>query len=213
MKTIYIILSRSGTLLSHMVSTVTDDKYTHASLAFDESLTTLYSSSRKNGYTMFPAGPCREFLNRGVFSLHEDIPCAVYALEVSDEVYSRALRRAERYVNWEKYFHFNIIGLLLCWLNIRMHRRHHYFCSQFVGEVLASSGALALPKDASIMRPADYSRMPQLRCVYRGRLHDLPQRQHMEISEPVGTVTIYTRLFILGMYKRLQHFYSTFGAF
>lgn len=42
-------------------------------LAFDEDLTTLYSSTRKNGYTMFPAGPSREYLNRGVFRLRERI--------------------------------------------------------------------------------------------------------------------------------------------
>ena len=57
MKTIYILLTRSGTLLSNLVYAVTGANYTHASLAFDEDLSCLYSSTRKNGYTMFPAGP------------------------------------------------------------------------------------------------------------------------------------------------------------
>lgn len=60
MKTIYILLTRSGTLLSKLVYSVTGANYTHASLAFDEDLSCLYSSTRKNGYTMFPAGPSRE---------------------------------------------------------------------------------------------------------------------------------------------------------
>ena len=60
MKTIYILLTRSGTLLSNLVYAVTGANYTHASLAFDEDLSCLYSSTRKNGYTMFPAGPSRE---------------------------------------------------------------------------------------------------------------------------------------------------------
>ena len=60
MKTIYILLTRSGTLLSNLVYSVTGASYTHASLAFDEDLSCLYSSTRKNGYTMFPAGPSRE---------------------------------------------------------------------------------------------------------------------------------------------------------
>ena len=54
MKTIYILLTRSGTLLSNLVYAVTGANYTHASLAFDEDLSCLYSSTRKNGYTMFP---------------------------------------------------------------------------------------------------------------------------------------------------------------
>ena len=56
MKTLYIFLTRSGTLLSNLVYHLTGAQYTHVSLAFDEDLSTLYSSTRKNGYTMFPAG-------------------------------------------------------------------------------------------------------------------------------------------------------------
>ena len=52
MKTIYILLTRSSTILSKMVHFVTDDTYTHASIAFEEDLKTLYTSSRKNGRTL-----------------------------------------------------------------------------------------------------------------------------------------------------------------
>ena len=72
MKTLYIFLTRSGTLLSNLVYSLTGAQYTHISLAFDEDLSTLYSSTRKNGYTMFPAGPSREYLNRGVFLMREN---------------------------------------------------------------------------------------------------------------------------------------------
>ena len=72
MKTIYILLTRSGTLLSKLVYAVTGASYTHASMAFDAELSCLYSSTRKNGYTMFPAGPSKEYLNKGVFRLRDD---------------------------------------------------------------------------------------------------------------------------------------------
>ena len=111
MKTIYILLTRSGTLLSNLVYAVTGANYTHASLAFDEDLSCLYSSTRKNGYTMFPAGPSREYLNRGVFRLRENVPCALYALDVSDEAYTRARRRAEHMMAHGSLYQFNVIGL------------------------------------------------------------------------------------------------------
>lgn len=38
MKTIYILLTRSGTLLSNLVYAVTGANYTHASLRFDSEL-------------------------------------------------------------------------------------------------------------------------------------------------------------------------------
>ena len=78
MKTLYIFLTRSGTLVSNLVYALTGAEYTHISLAFDEDLTTLYSSTRKNGYTMFPAGPSREYLNRGRLPAAGEYPlCAL----------------------------------------------------------------------------------------------------------------------------------------
>ena len=142
MKTIYILLTRSGTLLSNLVYTFTGANYTHASLAFDEDLSCLYSSTRKNGYTMFPAGPSREYLNRGVFKLRGDAPCALYALKVSEEAYCRAKRRADHMMAHGRLYRFNTLGLILCGLHIRWNRRRHYFCSQFVSEVLEKSGAM-----------------------------------------------------------------------
>lgn len=130
MKTIYILLTRSGTLLSNLVYAVTGANYTHASLAFDEDLSCLYSSTRKNGYTMFPAGPSREYLNRGVFRLRENVPCALYALDVSDEAYTR---------------------------------------------------------------------LEELRCVYKGTLAGLPQRQQMEFDQNDTVIGVYLGL-ALGLF-------------
>ena len=200
MKTLYIFLTRSGTLLSNLVYCLTGAQYTHVSLAFDEDLNTLYSSTRKNGYTMFPAGPSKEYLNRGVFRLRENIPCALYALEVSDEAYTRAKRRAEHMMHHGHLYRFNSLGLLLCWLHIRWRRRRHYFCSQFVSEVLEKSGAAELPKDSTLMHPSDYTRLPGLECLYTGPLRELPQRQQMELGETESVVGVYIGI-ALGMAK------------
>mgnify|MGYP002611778156 CR=1 FL=1 len=200
MKTIYILLTRSGTLLSKLVYAATGASYTHASMAFDAELSCLYSSTRKNGYTMFPAGPSKEYLNRGVFRLRDNAPCALYALEVSDEAYSHALCRAEEFMRHSEEYSFNTLGLILCGLHIRWQRRRHYFCSQFVSEVLEQSGALALPKDSTLMHPNDYTQLGQLRCVYEGRLSGLPQRQNMDFGGDETVVSVYLGL-ALGLVK------------
>lgn len=172
MKTLYIFLTRSGTLLSNLVYSLTGAQYTHISLAFDEDLSTLYSSTRKNGYTMFPAGPSQEYLNRGVFLMRENIPCALYALEVTDEAYTRAKRRTQHMMHHGELYRFNSLGLLLCWMHIRWQRRRHYFCSQFVSEVLQKSGTLA----------------------------GLPQRQSMELGEVESVMGLYLNV-LLGAVK------------
>ena len=203
MKMLYIFLTRSGTLLSNLVYSLTGAQYTHISLAFDEDLSTLYSSTRKNGYTMF-----REYLNRGVFLMRENIPCALYALEVTDEAYTRAKRRTQHMMHHGELYRFNSLGLLLCWMHIRWQRRRHYFCSQFVSEVLEQSGALALPKDSTLMHPNDYPLLPQLKCLYKGRLADLPQRKAMDLGETPSMVSIYTGLLVELLQRRAQRFFE-----
>ena len=41
MKNIYILLTRSRTILSRLIHLATNDTYTHASIAWDDELTTL----------------------------------------------------------------------------------------------------------------------------------------------------------------------------
>ena len=207
MKTIYILLTRSGTLLSKLVYAATGASYTHASMAFDAELSCLYSSTRKNGYTMFPAGPSKEYLNRGVFRLRDNAPCALYALEVSDEAYSHALCRAEEFMRHSEEYSFNTLGLILCGLHIRWQRRRHYFCSQFVSEVLQKSGALDLPKPSTLMHPSDYAELPQLRCLYRGALADLPQRQSMEMGEVESVMGLYLSVLLGAVRGGVRHLF------
>lgn len=179
MKTIYILLTRSDTLLSRLVQLFTAGPYTHASISFDHGLQPLYSSARKNGETMFPAGLCTEVFHRGFYYRHRNIPCALYELTVSDEVYERARTEAQHFARNSKLYGFNILGLFLCKMNIPFHPRSKFFCSQFVAVILDRSQALKLPKDSSLMKPMDYTRIPQLRYRYRGLLRDLVrQRVH-----------------------------------
>lgn len=173
MKKIYIILTKSGTVVSRLVHFITADTYTHVSIAFDAGLHTLYSSARKNGRTLFPAGPCTESLCSELFKRHPYTPCAVYELQVTDEIYEKAKQEVAQIMENADQYHYNIIGLLLCRFNIPCHRKHYFFCSQFVSEVLHRSQAVALPKDPSLMRPSDYMWLPELFCRFRGYLYEL----------------------------------------
>lgn len=185
MHTIYILLTRSGTLLSNLVHFFTGDSFTHASISFDPSLQPLYSSARKNGETMFPAGPCREYFHRGFFHKNRHIPCALYEIQVSQEQYEQALLETDRIINRSDEYRFNILGLILCKLNIPLRREKKFFCSQFVAEILRRSDALPLPKVPSLMRPMDYTVLPEANCLYQGLLRDLvTNRTGLVYTEP-----------------------------
>ncbi len=178
MKTIYILLTKSDSILSRIIHFITMDSYTHVSIAFDENLEQLYSSSRKNGRTVLPAGPCMEQISCGYYRKHASrIPCLLYELQVDEEIYFQVKREVQRIIENSEEYHYNIFGLLLCQFNIPYHRKRHYFCSQFVSEVLDRSGALKLPKDTSLMKPSDYMCLPELSYRFQGRLWDLVIRQ------------------------------------
>ena len=176
MKTLYLVLTRSTSVVSRLIHLATDADYTHISLAFDKDLGCLYSSGRKNGKTMFPAGPCKESFKNDFYK-NGRIPCKVYELPVSDEVYDLAKQEVEEILRNADEYHYNIIGLLLCRMQISLNREHHFFCSQFVSEVLERSNALNLPKASSLMSPCDYMKLPQLKCCFEGCIDELPVRR------------------------------------
>lgn len=61
--------------------------------------------------------------------------------------------------------------------------------------MLQKSGSLDLPKHSTLMRPNDYAALPQLKCLYQGKLAGLPQRQSMEMGEVESVIGLYLEVF------------------
>lgn len=173
MKTIYIMLSKSDTMVSKMISALSECEYTHASIAFEKDLSPMYSFARK-GNMPLPAGLRLEYADKGYYSEHGDIPCAVYELIVDDKTYYSAQKLVAEMIKQIDSYTYNVIGLFLCKFNIYAYdREHHFFCSEFVGDILARSNALKLPKPPSLMRPNDYTNIPELSLRFQGRMDEL----------------------------------------
>lgn len=173
---IYILLTRSQTMLSKTIHLFTGDEFTHVSIAFDEELESLCSFARRYARLPLPAGLVTETLDGGYFERHQDMPCALYAITVPEAVYLEARSRAGQMLAQREEYHYSIRGLAMCRLGIAQDRPQRYFCSQFVAELLEESGAARLPKPPSLMRPQDFSALPELRLAYRGELSGLAQR-------------------------------------
>ena len=178
MKTIYIILTRSRSMISRAIALCTGDRYTHASLSFDGSLASLYSFARKHAALPLPAGLVVEHLDRGFYRTQDGIPCAVLRAKVPDRVYADARRRVDQMLRRRRDYRYSVLGLFLCRHGIPAEMRDRFFCSQFVAKVLSDAGALRLPKPASLMRPADFADPAfcganGLETVFRGRLDSL----------------------------------------
>ncbi len=185
MKTVYILLSRTNTLFGRAIRRATGAAYSHAALAIDRDLEQLYSFSRRFSFSMLPAGFQRENVRRGVYSRNAGTACALYALEVEEEVYGRvAGQLQEMYVNRWRY-RYNLLGIFGHVLRRPLRRKNHFFCSEFVAEVLRRAGALAPDLESAFVRPDSFCTMEELRCVYTGPLWGcLPQAEQAEIDMP-----------------------------
>ncbi|NLY72885.1 MAG: hypothetical protein GX079_04255 [Tissierellia bacterium] len=170
---IYILLTRPTTIVSSAIQRATRDEFTHISMAFNKELSPLYSFSRKYAPTPLPAGMTTEAIEMGFYKDRGFINCALYQLEVPEQVYNEARAITEGMYKNSQAYKFNILGLALCRLNIPLDRDKHYFCSQFVSHVLVESSAIELSKPTGLIRPADFMVMPEFKLIFQGNLTSL----------------------------------------
>ena len=146
MKSVYILLTRSHTLLSHSVSWLTGDEWTHVSLALDSRLKHMYSFARKNPHFPLPAGFVREDPRAGYFGAHGHIPCMLLRLRVEDEVYGDICRRLERMRAQADQLRYSLLGLMLCRLDFAHRRETHFFVPNLWADYWRRQGHCGCPK-------------------------------------------------------------------
>ena len=171
--TIYILLTRSRSWFSRLIHLTTQDRYTHASIGLEGPAGPYYSFGGRNPRFALPAGLVQEQLSLSWTCDAERIPCCLLALKVDDRTFSRIWQRVRvMYVHKEQY-HYNLLGVLSCCFALPLARQHHYFCSQFVADLLQSSGAADIPVIPALLRPMDLFYLDGLRTIHQGSLADL----------------------------------------
>jgi len=174
MKTVYLLLTRSGTLFSRCIRILTASPYTHVAISVaDDPADCYYSFGRKNPLLPFPAGFIRESRENGYLKRFPRTKCVLLALGISDDAYSSICSRLLKMEASARYYHYNLSGALLCGFGIQLVRRRHYFCSQFIGDLLTRSGAVSLPQQFSLMQPTDYAFLPGVHVLYAGSAGEL----------------------------------------
>ena len=166
---VYILLTRSGTWFSRLIHLVTQDDYTHASIGLEGPEGPFYSFARKHRHFALPAGLVEE----QVSGRRRPIPCCLYALTVNDQVYLQLRARLSAMYQQRKHYHYSLLGALACFFQLPLRRRHHYFCSQFVADLLEDCRAVELPKPSALVRPGDFCSIRDLKPVHRGLLEGL----------------------------------------
>lgn len=152
MKTISILLVKYHDPISFILHHIARHGYTHASLGLDEETAHFYSFNLK-GFCIETAEKHRR---RG---LHTSV---CYQLEVSDEHYEAIRARIDLFQAQRADYHYSRLGVLFAILGIPLVRKKKYMCSEFVAELLISSGTLPLRKRAGAYLPNQLCR--ELEC-------------------------------------------------
>lgn len=170
MKTIYILLTNTGTITSRTIRMFTSLSYTHSCISLDGY--NFYSFSRKYTYLILPAGMVVEHLDKGGLKRFANNNCILYKLEIPDKKYNKLNKIIRQMISNTK-LRYNIIGLLCCRLGIAFERQNHMFCSEFVSWALAKSNIIYLEKSRSLYKPSDLMKIDKIKEVYKGTLFEL----------------------------------------
>lgn len=169
---IYIFLTRTNTILSKIIHFITKSEYTHAGLSLDNNLECLYSFSRVHKNNPFIGGFMHEDVTKGVYATKLDIPCAIYELEIDVLIYERVKQRIDLMLGEKQKYHYNIKGLIYYYLKKKKDRPYHYFCSEFVAEILINSGATKHHMIPSLTKPKDLIDIPDLKLIFGGNIKE-----------------------------------------
>ncbi len=143
MKEVSILLTKYSDWISSMVYMLCGKGYTHASIGLEEDPDTYYSFN----YRGFAIETVEKHKRRGV----KKSKC--YQWMVPDDTYEEIKHRIQDVKEDKDSYRYTRLGVLCCVLHIPLHWKKHYFCSQFVAELLEKSGAVSLSRSPSCFLP------------------------------------------------------------
>lgn len=173
MKKVYVILSCTGSGPSRFIKLATKAEFTHSSIAITPNRHQLYSFARRKLHNIFIAGFLHEDVDKFIFALYPNAPCAVYEINVTNDGYKKivnALIACDKKYNKYKY---SFLGALTSQLGIKRDLKYRYTCSQFVASLLHITGEITLPKHPSLMKPIDFIKIPEAKLIYNGKLKNI----------------------------------------
>jgi hypothetical protein len=161
---IYIVVSKTGSAASELISLFTMKQYNHASLSFDRDLKTVISYN--GGEHVYPPGLNPETI--AWFNKKEGSSILVYTLSAPPPQ-KRLIIDKVREINNEGSA-YNLMGLIFKY----SHKPNIMFCSQFVYRMLKFAGLEYFEKKPAEVKPTDLVELDyyrKLQFVYEMRLN------------------------------------------
>lgn len=146
--TISVLLTKQEDILSKIIYYITGRGYTHASIGYGEQDDEFYSFNIK-GFRREKPKKYRERITKSL----------CFKLKVTKEEYENVVTLIQEFQKNRFLWKYSIFGVILSVLRIPHKRKRHYFCSQFVAEVLEKANITELRKSASLCFPNTLERI------------------------------------------------------
>lgn len=171
-KTVYIVISQTGTALSRILKFITGAKYNHASISLVPDLSKMYSFGRVNPYNPVHGGFVVESPHYGTFKRFSGTKVEVLSIGVSEGQYINLKQMLEAMEKNKKRYHYNYLGLFLAGAKIHYRCANTFYCSEFVKEMLVKNGIRSARALDDIIEPMQFLTLPDANHVYSGKLND-----------------------------------------
>lgn len=140
--TVSVLLTKQEDLLSKIIYYITGRGYTHASIGIDDTDETFYSFNIK-GFRREQPKKHKDLITKSL----------CFKLNVSQEEYQKVVDLIYEFQEKRDAWKYSTLGVILCLLRIPHKRKWHYFCSQFVAEILEKANITELCKHTSLCLP------------------------------------------------------------
>ena len=180
-KSVYVVLSQTGTMFSKALKFFTNAEYNHASISLTPTLEKMYSFGRLNPYNPFIGGFVEEGKNIGTFKRFYKTKAMVLEFRVSEDKYKAIEYFIDYFVKNKKEFHYNYLGVLYACFKKHHTSSKRFYCSEFVKTCLETfdiENAVELP---NIIKPIDFLKLNNKNIIYTGFLKNYfyDQKRHL----------------------------------
>lgn len=171
-KTIYVMLSSTDTVTAKILRRITKAPYNHVSISLTEDLSESYSFARRWKYYPWIGGFVRETPYTGVFGRFPETRIVAIPFAVTQSQYEGISARLAAMYKKRKRYHYDWIGLFLVPFRKKWRRKYHYFCSDFVKDLLVDFGVSEDRDLPHIVSPNDFLIAYGKDKIYEGKLRD-----------------------------------------
>ena len=169
-KSIYVVLSQTGTMFSRALKFFTRAEYNHASISLSPTLDKMYSFGRLNPYNPFIGGFVEEGKNIGTFRRFYKTQALVLEFKVSVEKYKAIQYFIEYFKKNKQDFHYNYLGVLFACFKKNHTSSKRFYCSEFVRDCLKVFDVENANELPNIIKPIDFLKLNNKTIVYEGLL-------------------------------------------